>query len=126
MGGSVLRAISFTDLKSVGIELDVEEGEEFIRILGATKDGKPLDLNKGLKNILYQLGVIYDGNSTVEPKSTHRRINGKVTENYRITGKERTDRKWLTSGYASEEAKMASSRMKDMVAHTQRLSRGGD
>lgn len=48
------------------------------------------------------------------------RIGGrpKVHVDYRVAGVERTDQKWIESGYASLEAYMTSSKMQDMVSHS--------
>lgn len=121
----VYRPISFQDLALAGIQLTVQNIEGILKVTKITKYGKRLDLDK-LPDMLYTLGIVRDHNLEIQDKCQHRTISGKIVEDYRFVGKERNDKEWLKSGYASEEAKISSSKMKDMNSHLRKLSRGGE
>lgn len=121
----IYKYVSFADLASVGITIDVTEGDE-PKAEGIRKHGRSADLKTTLPKVLYILGIVDDHNLQIMPKQNHRDVHGKVVEDYRFIGKERTDKKWLNSGFASDEAKMSQSKMKDMVSYASRLSNGGD
>ena len=121
----VYRGVSLSDFLKAGIKLEVTGEDDHLKISGGTEDGKPYNM-KDLPQHLYSLGIVNDHNVKVMAKAMHRTMDGRMVDNYRIIGKERTDKQWLASNFASEEAKMASSRMRDMVSQTNRLANGGD
>jgi hypothetical protein len=60
-----------------------------------------------LKDIFYNCGV--DVNKEYDwHHCTHRRISGEIVTCDRLEGKERIDREWIESGYASYETKVDS------------------
>lgn len=117
----VYKAISFTDLESYGLILEVVGNG----ISAATYKGKSVGLGQVYK-ALEDLGIRNNHHVSVQEKTEHRDSSGKTTFNYRIIGEERNDKAWLNSGYASDEAKMSSSKMRDMVGYANKLSNGGD
>lgn len=126
----VYRTISLSDFLTAGIELEVKEtpiSDDVVdlEVVGGTEDGRPFNIAK-LPEMLYTLGIVKDHNRQVMAKALHRKMDGKIVDDYRIIGKERSDKAWIQSGYASEEAKLSSSRMRDMVSYTSKLANGGD
>lgn len=122
MKKAVQRSISFTDLQNAGYHIQLNEagtGEDY-RVKMA--ESQPPEIFKALKT----LGLDVNEMITIQPECDHRTMGGKMTHNYRVTGRERVDKAWLRSGYASEEAQMADSRMGGMAAQCNRLSNGGD
>jgi len=117
----VYKTISFTDLEAYGLVLGVVDN----KITGAAYKGKSVGLGQVYK-ALSDLGIKNDQHVQVQDKTEHRRANGQQTNNYRVIGRERNDKAWLESGYASDEAKLSSSKMKDMVGFVSKLSSGGD
>lgn len=124
MNEVVYKSISFADLKAVGLELEVSEGEH-ISLTGAKYKGRRIDIKQIYKG-LFSLGIKNNQYVEVLQHCLHATADGTRVEDYRIAGQERNDKSWLNSGYASSEAQMSSSRMKDMVGYASRLSGGGD
>ena len=120
----VYRGISFSDFLSAGIILKAATVDGKLIVASGTQNGKPLDLKK-LPDMLFVLGIVKDHNVEVQPKSQHRRLDGKIVEDYRIVGKERNDKAWINSGFASDEAIMSSSKMHDMSSQAWKLQNGG-
>lgn len=125
----VYRAISFTDLNMCGYEIEVEIVHEGIeetdyRVVAVKKDGNKQSLDDFYKAV-YFLGIKDNEYLHVEQVSEHRTMNGRLTNAHRICGQERNDKQWIKSGYASEEAILSSSKMKDMVHVGMHMQRGG-
>ena len=118
----IYRAISFTDLESVGFKINIMEIEGSIKATGIMRKG---ERSYTLEKVLWRLGVLSNSYLTVE-RCEHVRLDGSRTTNYRFLGQERHDKEWLESGHASHEAQMGSSRMKDMVSYSGRLGSSGD
>jgi len=121
----VERSVSFSDLLRAGIELVVSRVDGILQVTSGTDEGRPLNI-RDLPSMLYTLGIVKDHNVVVQEKTQHRTMDGKLVEDYRFNGKERNDKKWLASGFASEEAKLSSSKMRDMVSYAGKLQNGGD
>lgn len=64
-----------------------------------------LDNPTEFKDMLYQLGFDTEFDIEVQEGLTHRNAFGAINTCTRWVGSERTDVKWLISGYASQEAK---------------------
>lgn len=120
-------AISLSDLEKAGYEVEVstsydKDGAEVYSIHALKLNRVPCKLAE-LDKALHYLGmdnkVAYNVTEGVE----HLDRSGKRVKNRRIVGTERHDKKWLQSGFASEEAKLASSGMRDMVSAVRQLGR---
>lgn len=120
----VYKTISMADFSSVGICLDVSLVNDSLKVVGGTRGGEKLDM-KQLPDILYALGIQNDEHLEVMEKCFHRTLQGKVVEDYRIVGRERNDKEWILSGYASDEVKLSTSKMRDMVSYASMLKNGG-
>lgn len=55
--------------------------------------------------ILYELGLDVNQGFETQENIPHKALDGKVVQCDRYCGMERTDEKWISSGYASREAK---------------------
>lgn len=121
----VYKSISFSDLRESGLELDIQSNGDSYRIVGGKYKGKRVD-TEDIYKALNLLGI--RDNHFVEVMSVSEHINSKGirVKDYRVVGQERSDKKWIASGFASDEAKMASCKMKDMVGYASQLSNGGD
>jgi hypothetical protein len=119
MRNVVYKSVSFTDLEAYGLELSIEGS----KIESARYKGAVVSLESVYK-VLFNLGVLNNKHLSVEEKANHRcQSTFLPTFNFRVVGEERKDKKWIRGGYASDEAKMASSRMKDMVQQASNLSK---
>ena len=107
----VYRAMSFTDLESLGFILTVKITNDKPYIESIKKDGAFVNL----RELLWTCGIKDNAFFHITEKCEHVRINGSKTINYRLNGQERTDKEWLKSGHASDEAKMFSSGMSDAL-----------
>ena len=82
----------------------------------------------GLEEVLYQIGFdkehwYNETNSFYEVlECKHKTRTGKVVNGKRYSGHERTDRAWLESGLASEEAKMLSRCDHSYLAEIRKIS----
>lgn len=121
----IYRTVSFTDLESVGYQIYLTVDGDTLSVNKVTKHGQTIKVTDLFKALKF-LGLRINHNLSFESKCEHVTISGKRTNNFRVVGEERGDDEWLKSGFASDEAKMNSSGMKDMVSHIQRMSRGGD
>lgn len=116
---AVIRTVSFKDLESVGYHIELvtvpQEDKEPQYDLGKVfKDGQ-LQSKEQFYQALYFLGInTRHCVPTVLPETLHRDCNNKVIKAHRISGPERLDTQWVKSKYASNEAKIYSSRMRDM------------
>lgn len=117
----IYTSISFTDLEQLGFTVDVRlEGESY-QITRIRRNGKTVELG----TLLWSCGIIDNMFVNVD-KCEHLRVNGQRTINYRLTGEERFDDEWMKSGHASDERKLTSSSMGDMVHYAKTLRNGGD
>ena len=123
----VYRSISFTDLYEAGYKISVvwDDILETLRVADIFKDGKQLT-KKDLSEALHYLGLKDNKHLTLKGRCQHVRLNGKKTMNYRFIGEERSDSKWIKSGFASEEANLNSSKMGGMLHDGMQMQRGGD
>jgi len=121
---TIYRTISFSDLESVGYKVEIEREGDKIKVGKVTKHGGRIE-KKELFEAIKFLGVKLNNKLSIEEKCDHTTLQGNRVTNFRIVGEERSDRKWITSGFASDEAKMNSSRMGGMVDELSRLSGGG-
>lgn len=123
---SVVRNLSFHDLKSVGYKIDIKykqgEGKQRKAQATLTKDGSVLT-KKELKEVLFTMGLnpSIKGMPIIGPVK-HRTLSGVVCYDHYYSCPERFDKEWLSSGNASEEAKMNSSNMLDMGSISKKLS----
>lgn len=115
----IYRRVSFTDLQSVGFVLIVEETEN--NRLALVKSCDKAEIEKAL----FTLGLKINSKLEIQNQCEHRRADGKRTTNYSFVGEERSDKKWLESGYASDDVKLNNSKFTDMVAVARQLGRGG-
>jgi hypothetical protein len=60
---------------------------------------------KEFLNILYELGLDVNQGLETQENIQHKALDGTVVQCDRYLGNERTDEKWIKSGYASREAK---------------------
>lgn len=103
--------ISLAAFRLLGYNVDVSDDKTVLTI---TKDGRTLPPEE-VSNILYSLGVDIDRPTEISGPEPHRLGNNpKVYIDYRVLGTERSDMSWIRSGNASDEAFMASCKMKDM------------
>ncbi len=121
----VYRSISVTDLEKAGFQILVKDVDGKLEVRRVFKDGKKYSLEEFF-NGLHYLGLELDNLLTLEEPCHHVMLSGKPTNNYRFIGQERSDISWIRGGYASEEAILNSSRMKDMVRGGMQMQRGGD
>lgn len=119
----IYKSLSFSDLESVGILVDVSRSSLPLKVSSVTKNGDSIPIEE-LHNILYSVGISNNHYLEIQDVTTHRNLDNKVVEDYRFVGQERLDKVWLTSGYASDEVRMATSKMKDMSSFLGRLSGG--
>ena len=119
------RAVSLSDFSSAGVMIEVGEVAGRLEVLRVKDDGSPVTA-KEFRDMLFTLGVSKKHPIEVQDKALHHMLNDRLVDDYRILGKERVDKDWLTSGYASEEAKLSSSRMKDMVSYSSKLQNRGE
>lgn len=121
----VYRTISLTDLEAAGFEIAIKKTPR------GFEQGEVLRLGEVLpptefKDALYFLGLQLNPHLKIQDSCQHVTIDGQRTFNFRFIGEERNDKEWLTSGFASEEAILSSSNMKDMVSHGMSMQKGGD
>lgn len=125
----VYRSISVTDLEQAGFQILLSSKssttESSLKVERVFKDGEVVSLDTFYQG-LYFLGLQLNKLLILEPQCHHVRLDGTETDNYRFTGQERSDKEWLHSGYASEEAILSSSKMKDMVKGGMQMQKGGD
>ena len=124
MKRKVYKAVSFADLEKVGLtfELSQNSGGD-LKVTKIHKDGVQAPISR-LKSVLRVFVISPDHKVGVTPKQAHRCSQGLLVNTHRFLGTERQDKDWLKSGFASDEAKLASSKMKDMVSQTQKLYGG--
>lgn len=60
---------------------------------------------KEFRDILYQFGMDINSMYEIQEDKQHKTIEGKLVQSDRYVGSERTDIEWISSGYASREAK---------------------
>jgi len=83
----------------------------------------------GLEEVLYQIGFdkehwYNETNSFYEVlECKHKTRTGKVVNGKRYSGYERTDRAWLESGLASEDAKMMARKDRSYLSEIRNLSK---
>ena len=83
----------------------------------------------GLEEVLYQIGFdkehwFNETDSFYEiMECKHKTRTGKVVEGKRFSGHERTDKAWLESGLASEEAKMMARKDRSYLQEIRNLSK---
>ena len=83
----------------------------------------------GLEEVLYQIGFdkehwFNESDSFYEiMECKHKTRSGKVVEGKRFSGHERTDKAWLESGLASEEAKMMARKDRSYLQEIRNLSK---
>jgi hypothetical protein len=137
-----IQSVSFHDLASMGITVYTQEFEKekpdgrvatAVKVVKVTKEenNTEVEVSKDyIQQLLYILGIeTYDQSLRwwVSPKRKHRCLSTQSpVYDYRYQGYERTDKQWLISGRASQDAIMYSSRMSDMSSVTNQLENGGD
>ena len=83
----------------------------------------------GLEEVLYQIGFdkehwFSESDSFYEiMECKHKTRSGKVVDGKRFSGHERTDKAWLESGLASEEAKMMARKDRSYLQEIRSLSK---
>lgn len=103
--------ISLAAFRLLGYGVDVSEDKTDLVL---TKGGRILPPAE-VSNILYSLGVDTNLPTTISGPEPHRLGESpKIYIDYRVVGIERSDSVWIRSGNASDEAFMASCKMKDM------------
>jgi len=114
----VYRRISFKDLEECGYSIGLmnDDGKTII---------DPLKSTSGIYEAINFLGVKTNSALEVQGRCQHVRISGKRVYGFSLIGEERNDREWLTGGFASEEVKLSTSKMGDMLETVNRLKRGG-
>lgn len=90
MGIAAIRIVSESEIATVKKEFNAQWALD-----------NPTEFNK----MLYDLGFDIQFEVEVQENITHRNQFGAIITCNRWVGQERTDIKWLTSGYASQEAK---------------------
>lgn len=121
----IYRSISVTDLESAGYQILLDMSGERLKVQRVFKDGMLVPLDTFYEG-LYFLGLQVNKHLVLDAQCHHIRLDGTPTDNYRFTGQERNDSGWLRGGYASEEAILSSSKMKDMVSSGMKMQKGGD
>lgn len=114
----VYRRISFVDLEECGYSIGLLKNNDATLI-------DPLNSTEGIFEAIYTLGVMNNHYLEIQGPNTHRRLTGERANSYSIVGEERNDKEWLKSGWASDERKMTSSKMGDMLEAATMLGRGG-
>lgn len=136
-------SISFSDLRRLGFEVEVEEFEK--KIPAKDDEGNSTTINKqsvkvnkvtrygklipkhDMIEFLWLLGIdTKEQRFWVRPKQTHRPLLRKnPVEDYRYMGYERIDTEWIQSGRASDDVMAFSSNMEDMAEELRKLRCGG-
>lgn len=135
------QSVSFHDLASMGITVYVQEFNKekpdgrtatAVKVIKVTKEenNKEVEVSKDyIQQLLYILGIeTSDPNLRwwVSPKRKHRCLtSNQPVFTWRYMGYERTDKDYLLSGRASQEAIMYSSNMTDMDSFSNELENGG-
>ncbi len=119
----IYRTISFDDLKSAGYQITLKSESDTLKIETVRKDNNKTSISDLFKALKF-LGLRINEHLTFYEQCEHRTLSGKLVTNYRVVGEERGDRKWIESGYASDDAKSNTSGMKDMVQHLNNMGRG--
>ena len=125
----IWRSISFGDIQQAGYNIEVSTDDldpEKCKITSITKNGERIS-RRDLNEALVILGLKNNQHLHVEPETEHRTLGGSRYTGHRFTGEERSDEDWIKSGYASEEAYLATSKFgASMVQQAMRMQKGGD
>lgn len=108
--------VSLYDLALNKIFVDVKTTSNSIFYISEVVDmdtGRAIELSE-FNKILHKLGVDVNKKYQITEVVQHRACDNSVVKGHRIEGKERTDRKWIQSGYASQEVYYGSSKFPDM------------
>lgn len=114
----VYRRISFVDLEDCGYTIGLMNDDGKIVV-------DPLKSTSGVYDAIKYLGVKTNSALEIQGRCEHVRINGKRVFGYSFIGEERNDKEWLESGFASEEVRLNTSKMGDMLETVNKLKRGG-
>ena len=107
--------ISLYDLERLGYIVEViEDTEKGLSIVGDVQKSRKSISRQDFDNLLYQLGMDSRHGYILSDICEHKALDDNIVNFRRIVGVERNDKKWLASEHASYEAKMSSSKMKDM------------
>lgn len=87
------------------------------------KSGTPEEKLR-LKTMLYHLGMDVSLPCELQEVTTHRLWDKSIYTGNRYVGLERTDKEWLSSGYASLEAKLAAKGDWSMVEELNNMRKG--
>lgn len=126
------QSISYTDLRSIGWNIDFKPnytpsgGDVTYKVSRMSLNGREVyeaDLEKALNT----LGLDLNRYHYQVDKKIHKPLTtGREASDYRFVAPERVDDSWLDSGCASQEALVCGSNFLDLDKYLAKMRRGGD
>lgn len=124
---TLTRWVSFYELRHLGVEIEVEStqlGNPSYKIVKFNWKGKNYS-EEDIEKVLWRLGLnVKQYRYEIEEPCAHKTTVHGVKVDYRFSAPERLDKEWITTGNPSEEAKLASCKMKDFTRVAHHLANG--